>query len=465
MHDPQRLAVLRATGLLDSAPEPAFDRLTALVTRLLHVPVALVSLVDRDRQFFKSQIGLPEPWASRRQTPLSHSFCQYAVARGGELIIADAPADDRVSGNLAIPDLAVIAYAGVPIEVSGQHIGVLCAVDHVVRSWTQDEMEILRELARLTEAELQRREAIAELDRRNQLLDAVFTSMEDMVMVADRDGNLIMTNEATDRLHGPLASVEEAAVVGPARAWGLYAADGVTPMELEHAPLIRALAGETVRQAELLVRVPRAPEGRWQSVNASPLRDADGLVTGAVVVARDITRLREIRTHLESAAIRDELTGLLNRRGFRDLAHAAVQLADRKSRPLALFYVDLNGMKTINDRLGHATGDRALVETAELLRATFRATDLLARLGGDEFVALAPEYVLGDEGASVRARLRALLLELNRAPDRPFRLSLSIGTTLYDPAITRRTIDELLGEADARMYEAKQARAGDPTQP
>src|SRR4051794_15869823 len=112
--DPIRLEALRATALLDSEPEEAFDRLTRVATRALRVPVALVSLVDEDRQFFKSCIGLPEPWVSRRGTPLSHSFCQQAVESAEPLTIEDAREHALVRDNPAIRDLDVIAYAGFP---------------------------------------------------------------------------------------------------------------------------------------------------------------------------------------------------------------------------------------------------------------------------------------------------------------------------------------------------------------
>src|SRR5687767_12153776 len=85
-----RLEALRQTGLLDSSPEPSFDRLTRLSSKFLNAPVALVSLVDAHRQFFKSSLGLPEPWASRRETPLSHSFCQHVVTSREPLVIEDA---------------------------------------------------------------------------------------------------------------------------------------------------------------------------------------------------------------------------------------------------------------------------------------------------------------------------------------------------------------------------------------
>src|SRR3712207_2992610 len=161
LDDPQRLAALRATGLLDSPSEEAFDRLTRLVTRVLDVPVALVTLVDGDRQFFKSCVGLPEPWASRRGTPLTHSFCQYIVNTGEPLIIEDAREHPVLRSNLAIPDLGVIAYAGIPLTTAdGQTIGTFCAIDRKPRQWSERELETLRDLAASAATEIQLRLAL-----------------------------------------------------------------------------------------------------------------------------------------------------------------------------------------------------------------------------------------------------------------------------------------------------------------
>ena len=347
----------------------------------------------------------------------------------------------------------------VPLALDGRRVGALCAINRQVRTWTTDELDGLRELASLAEGEMGRREAIAALNTRNDLLGAVFGSMEEALIVADRAGTVIMTNQAAERVFGADVPEESLpAVDDDALPWGVYLTDRITPIPLDQVPLMRALEGETVRQVEMFLRTAATPAGRWHSFNATPVLGADGTIHGAVTVSRDITELREALARLERAAVRDELTGLLNRRGFHELATLAVALADRKQRRLALFYVDLNGMKLINDLQGHAMGDRALGETAELLRRVFRATDLIARLGGDEFVALAPEYELDDDGGPVRQRMRAAIDEANRLPDRRYRLSASVGVTLYDPSRGRRTIDDLLADADARMYEAKQAR-------
>jgi GAF domain-containing protein len=122
-NEASRLRVLRASDLVDSAPEPAFDRLSRLAAALLGVPVALVSLVDDRRQFFKSAFGLKEPWASRRQTPLTHSFCQYATRDRSRLVVSDAREHPVLRDNLAIRDLDVVAYAGIPLIVADEAIG------------------------------------------------------------------------------------------------------------------------------------------------------------------------------------------------------------------------------------------------------------------------------------------------------------------------------------------------------
>ena len=164
LSDPGRLEALRATALLDSPPEEAFDRLTRLASHALNVPVALVSLVAEDRQFFKSCIGVAEPWASRRGTPLSHSFCQHAVASGEPLVIEDAREEPLVRDNLAIRDLDVIAYAGVPLKTSdGAVLGTFCAIDHEPRAWSEADIAFVREMAQSAITEIELRGAVREL--------------------------------------------------------------------------------------------------------------------------------------------------------------------------------------------------------------------------------------------------------------------------------------------------------------
>ena len=146
--EPGRLAALHSAGLLDSPSDESFDRLSRLAAKVVNAPVALVSAVDQDRQFFKSCLGLPEPWATRRETPLSHSFCQHVVAAREPMVISDARKDERLRDNLAIRDLGVIAYLGVPlITREGHAVGTLCVIDHSPRVWTSDEISLVKDVA------------------------------------------------------------------------------------------------------------------------------------------------------------------------------------------------------------------------------------------------------------------------------------------------------------------------------
>ena len=150
---PDRIEALRQTGLLDSPAEDAFDRLTRLTQRLLAAPTALVSLVDQDRQFFKSQAGLGEPYASARQTELSHSFCQWVVSARDKLVVDDSSQHPVLKSNLAVKYMNVQAYAGMPIySRGGEAIGSFCAIDNTARKWTDEELETLKDLTQVTEA-------------------------------------------------------------------------------------------------------------------------------------------------------------------------------------------------------------------------------------------------------------------------------------------------------------------------
>ncbi len=166
--------------------------------------------------------------------------------------------------------------------------------------------------------------------------------------------------------------------------------------------------------------------------------------------------LRRNADLLTSLSLVDELTQLRNRRGFFELGEQALKVARRERHVLGLFFMDLNGLKQINDTLGHLVGDQALRETADALRRTFREADIIARLGGDEFVALA--HVQNDTSV-LRERLREQLAVLNAPHDRPYTLDVSIGTTLVNAA-SDESIEDLIARADADMYEEKRASSG-----
>ncbi|MEW5808588.1 MAG: GAF domain-containing protein [Actinomycetota bacterium] len=146
--DPDRLRALYATGLLDSAPEELYDRITRAAAEALDAPYSCLSLIDVDRQFFKSEVGLGCDSEEERQTPLDRSVCQYAVANGESLVLEDARLDPVFKNHPAVQDGTVVAYLGIPLTDSdGNSIGTLCVFDTKPRLWGTGHVQVLTDLA------------------------------------------------------------------------------------------------------------------------------------------------------------------------------------------------------------------------------------------------------------------------------------------------------------------------------
>jgi PAS domain S-box-containing protein len=275
-----RLAALHDVGLLDTPADPAFDRLTRLAADLLRAPVSLVTLVTDDRQFFKSAFGLAEPWATLRQTPLSHSFCQYVVADGAPLRIDDARADPRVRDNLAIEVFGVGAYLGVPLACSGsQVVGALCVVDGAARVWTDAELSRLQSLAELVMREMDRLTTTAALRRAATRSRDLMRAAPLAIFTLRVDGTVASWNTAAERLFG--WTVQE--VIG--RAPPMVPPDATE----EHQRLLaRAMAGESL-VGDVVRRERRDGTLIDLSMSTTAIRNAAGGVDGFVCIAEDLT--------------------------------------------------------------------------------------------------------------------------------------------------------------------------------
>jgi two-component system cell cycle response regulator len=171
-----------------------------------------------------------------------------------------------------------------------------------------------------------------------------------------------------------------------------------------------------------------------------------------------IARIEHARKHerLYDISLHDELTGLYNRRGFFTLSEHLLKTAMRQQKGFFMLYGDLDGLKKINDTLGHQKGDLALIKIANLLKETFRDSDLIARLGGDEF-AVIPIDTTGGNIGTVLNRLEKAIENANEKNNRTYELSFSIGTAYFDPW-SPCTIDELLSQSDKSMYEQKRSK-------
>ncbi|HEX8274298.1 MAG TPA: PAS domain S-box protein [Longimicrobiaceae bacterium] len=282
-----RLAALRRTGLLDTPPEEAFDRLTRLASRILEAPVALVSLVDRDRQFFKSAVGFPEGWTHVRETPLSHSLCQHVVATGVPLAVEDAREHPVLAASPAIASMGMVSYAGVPLSASDGHVlGAFCVLDATPREWTDREVEVLRDLAAsvVTEIELRRDASIRaavqeELRRERDFVLQLVNTMGQGLTVTDVEGRFRFVNPQFGRLLG--REVDD--------LLGMGGDDVVAPADREALRDARAQwrAGETLSYELGLLR---ADGSTVPALMTSSPRVEDGTVVGSITVVSNLTQ-------------------------------------------------------------------------------------------------------------------------------------------------------------------------------
>jgi diguanylate cyclase (GGDEF)-like protein len=299
--DGARVSALRDLGLLDTEPEPEFDRFTRLAVDLLGVPVALLSLVERDRQFFKSACGLSGEWAQARRTPLSHSFCQHVVASRRPLVVADSRRHPLVADNLAVRDLSVIAYAGLPLTLADGHVvGAFCAIDTRPHDWTDHELRILTDLAAAVTTQLELRRALAHHNLRDELTGlpnrALTVAYADQLTAARSDGEVVALAVGIDDMrtvndaYGDAHGDRIVSLVSRRIAHQLAAGDILGRLEGDVFAILRPCVGDELEALELAHRIraaigeePVAVRGDRLSVSATV-----GLATATATATADV---------------------------------------------------------------------------------------------------------------------------------------------------------------------------------
>jgi len=259
-------------------------------------------------------------------------------------------------------------------------------------------------------------------------------------------GRFIMVNTALARLHG-FDSVEEFL---SRDVLDLY----VDPAKRKEVSAELMEKGFVSGKEIMLKRKDGTPI--WGSVTARAIRDQEGKVLYFDGNVTDITDRKRMEAEILALSITDQLTGLYNRRGFLFHAGQQLKLSQRNKGGLLLFFADLDLLKQINDTLGHEEGDKALIEAANILKETFRTSDIIARLGGDEFAILA----IGIKGTNPEvftARLHRMIDIWNNQENRRYTLSISMGCAYYDSE-KPCSIDDLIACADKVMYEQKQKK-------
>ena len=197
------------------------------------------------------------------------------------------------------------------------------------------------------------------------------------------------------------------------------------------------------------------PDGSVKYIKANGLviRDTEGKPIRAIGINWDITEQKNLEENLRNLSLTDDLTGLYNRRGFFTMVEPVLKLAKRYQRSVFLLYADIDELKKINDVLGHKEGDQAIIDIANIFKATFRETDVVARIGGDEFVVI-PIAGTREDADIVTARFKEHVMAHNKKNHRAYTLSTSAGMSCYDPS-DPHSIDDLLNQAEKLMYEEK----------
>jgi diguanylate cyclase (GGDEF)-like protein len=455
-NETQRLAALRAYSILDTEPEPAFDRITAIASRVLGVPIALVSLVDAERQWFKAKIGVEGAGSARE-----HAFCAHAIMHDEPMVVNDAHRDRRfVENPFVTGPPRVRFYAGAPLQApDGYNLGTLCALDTRPREFSDREKETLSDLAALVVEQLELRKALraqtmaqtaltvaeAQLRRHFRMLNGIVDGAGGGIAVVDAQQRPIIVNPAAMSILGmqstPTGSDPWHGFEGAMRADG-------SPQRIPSAelPIARALRGEDTEAFEMVVQRGRTKV--FLSATGRPLRDDSGDVSGAIVTFNDITKLREAQARVAEMALTDELTGLPNRRAFGQLLSRLVAEGQR-GRSFALVMIDIDHFKQINDTYGHQTGDNVLIAVGHKLSKRVRRTDFAGRFGGEEFCIL---YVDVDEACALRLAEELRVSVSSIVEPRP--ITASFGVCSSSGSKTRNE-DQIVKLADAALYKAK----------
>jgi len=459
----QRVRALRATGLLDSSPEHAYDELVELAAAICEVPISAISLIDEDRLWFKARIGLPVQEISR-----DGSFCARTIQQDGLMEVPDSLDDPRFADNPpAIGDRPIRFYGGVPLHAgSGAKIGTLCVLDFVPRRLTSLQRRALQVLAGQVSAQVELRMRVMELE-----------------LLTERACSLTASKASEGRFRAFLDDSPAGTFIQDSAGCMLYCNRAMTqPYGAEPDDWI----GRTVHQF-----LPDEYANRWCEADLAVQREARALdfyeespragqsplywnmfkflftdMTGGrylACIARDITREREIEDELfryqaelqsvnlqlADLSVTDALTQISNRRAFDDILAREFEISRRSRSPLSLMILDVDNFKSFNDTFGHVNGDAVLRQIASLLDKNVRVPETVARYGGEEFAVILPRASEAD--AVRRANSLCALVAQADWDLRP--MTVSIGVACLPDEI--HDIAEFTEYTDKSLYTAK----------
>jgi diguanylate cyclase (GGDEF)-like protein/PAS domain S-box-containing protein len=447
LNEDERLVALSNYQLECAATPSDLQHIAALAADIFEAPIALVSLLARDYQYFRGQVGVDIPGTSR-----NISFCAHAIMSDEVFVVTDATLDPRFASNpLVIGDPGIRFYAGAPIVDSQEHrLGSLCIIDRVPRPpLTERERRLLSSLAKLVMGRMEQRRLDIELKATLARFESMAAATPSAVICAEADERIVFWNKAAEQLLGwPAAEAlgRKLDLIVPHR---LREAHTRNFTYFQEANNIDNYPGRTI---ELPVLHRDGTEVAAE-VSLSAWREDGRAVFGAAV--RDIGARKRAQADLLHLAHHDALTGLRNRTGFGETLAKALD----NNAAVSLILLDLDGFKHVNDSLGHGVGDKLLRDIAKRLNARLADEGSVARLGGDEFAVILPGVGSAQAAAALARELQdALAKEPFWAGSRNFQIGATVGIAI-GPA-QGQTVDALLSNADLALYEGKATARG-----
>jgi len=440
-----RQQALDALDIVDSGTESAFDGLVQAASAICGTPIALISLIDHDRQWFKANVGLE----GVKETPRCISFCTHAIKQSELFVVEDAQIDPEFSVNpLVTGDPHIRFYAGAPLRLScGATVGTLCVISRQPMRLDEDQREVLCNLSKTAVHLLEGRRAARMEAKYRQEAEQITADMPIGLYATDAAGSCYYTNARWQELYG--LSLEESLGNG----W----------TETLHPEDRSAVFGEWIQAAEeqrqfqktfrLLRRDGSVIHVQSQ---AKAQRDEAGTITHFLGFVQDVTTEVALNAEILFQANHDHLTGIFNRRAFEIcLSQCITKSREAEEQDHALLYIDLDQFKIVNDAAGHAAGDRLLVEVAGLLKPFQSPQASLARLGGDEFALLLPHCSVMQAEETAQLIIETFEVFRFQARNQQFRVGVSIGVVPLQEQSLRP--DAVMQAADTSCFIAKES--------
>ena len=450
----QRLSSLHALHLLDTPPEERFDCITRLAKLFFNVPITLISLVEDERQWFKSVEGL-----SVCETSREVSFCAHAMLSRDLFIISDTLKDARFADNpLVTGDPWVRFYAGCPVyALDGSALGTLCIIDCHPRELSPSEQQVLRDLGTWVQNEINMAEISQALIQRESevRLRAIMESRNEVTLFVGKDQRFLSVNQCFSAFFG----IPSVGVVGlSCHDFAMQIVSLFTNPQRVYQLLVDRATDTENEWMESLVQC--SPQKRTIELSSIPVHNANGDHIGRLYVFRDVTERAILLETLQHQIKHDPLTDLPNRVFLQELIENALLAGARQKSSTTLLLLNLDGFKDVNDTFGHHQGDHLLLQVGSRLCRILSDMSIpgtVARLSGDEFAILLP--LAREEKAYVIVQaIRLAFEEPFTIADMPVQIDGSIGV-VFAPT-HGKDAQTLLRRADSAMYMAKRTHTG-----